>query len=173
MAHLESLKPRRSQNHFWLRTSDLDRIGVPNQDSDQAQQGGGGALTINGLAVDIEQYGKSQAGSGCAGCCRGCALTLFQLHKLFSISSLNLHPGANATISYSAQPVPVPPPPPPPPLASGAIRVGDYKLLVGAQRMASWFGDFSPNATYNGSSTGTTACAARPCLFNIATGERH
>ena len=27
---------------------------------------------------------------------------------------------------------------------------------------------FSPNASFNASSTGTTACAARPCLFNIA-----
>jgi hypothetical protein len=34
--------------------------------------------------------------------------------------------------------------------------------------MATWFGMFSPNATFNGSATGTTACAERPCLFNIA-----
>ena len=31
----------------------------------------------------------------------------------------------------------------------GALRVGDFKLLVGPQAQASWFGAFSPNATYD------------------------
>jgi hypothetical protein len=31
--------------------------------------------------------------------------------------------------------------------ASGALRVGDWKLLVGAQKQASWFGHFTPNAS--------------------------
>ena len=31
----------------------------------------------------------------------------------------------------------------------GALRVGDFKLLVGPHEQASWFGDFSPNATYD------------------------
>jgi|EP01049_Picozoa_sp_SAG25_P009021 hypothetical protein len=148
--------------HFWLKTADLASIGLPAKPD-------GGALIINGRGVNIQHFGSDASGSGCDGCCSGCPLTIFQIQP-FSISSLNLHPGANATVSYSATPVPAPPPPPPPLAATGAMRVGDFKLLVGPQRMASWFGDFSPNATFNSSATATTACAARPCLFNISAG---
>lgn len=151
-------------NHFWLRTADLATVGIP-------AKGATGALTINGKAVNIQHLGPDSKGSGCSvSVCDGCPLSLFQIHP-FTISGLNLHPGANATVSYSATPVPAPPPPPPPPPhmeATGAIRMGDFKLLVGPQRMATWFGMFSPNATFNNSATGTTACAERPCLFNLA-----
>ena len=37
------------------------------------------------------------------------------------------------------------------------------RAQIGPQRMATWFGMFSPNASFNGSSSGTTACADRPC----------
>lgn len=61
----------------------------------------------------------------------------------------------------------------------GAIRSGDYKLLVGPAKQATWFGSFSPNATIPRSrslhalaagATGgmqTISCDERPCLFNI------
>jgi hypothetical protein len=113
-------------NHFWLKTADLAAAGIP-------AEGATGALTINGKAIDIQHAGPDSKGSGCAGCCSGCPLTIFQIHP-FTISDLGLHPGSNATVSYSATPVPAPPPPPPPPPrmeATGAIRVGDFKLLVG------------------------------------------
>lgn len=52
--------------------------------------------------------------------------------------------------------------------ATGAIREGDLKLLVGKQAMATWFGDFSPNTSFVANSSATAACADRPCLFNIS-----
>jgi len=51
---------------------------------------------------------------------------------------------------------------------TGAIRYGDMKLIVGEESQATWFGQFSPNETYNGSDFGTAACGDRPCLFNIS-----
>jgi len=51
---------------------------------------------------------------------------------------------------------------------TGAIRYGDWKLIVGRETQATWFGQFSPNETYNGSDFGTPACGDRPCLFNIS-----
>ena len=43
-------------------------------------------------------------GSGCsATVCDGCPLTLFAIQP-FSISDLNVHPGSNVTMSYSATP---------------------------------------------------------------------
>ena len=79
--------------------------------------------------------------------------------------------------------------------ASGALRVGDWKLLVGPQKQASWYGHFTPNASACGnqsshssevatilSSTAAAAAAAgkescqdisqvacedQPCLFNV------
>lgn len=148
-------------DHFWLKTADLKAIGLPSKGSNV------GALTMNGLAINIAHMGPSQAGSGCAGCCSGCPLTIFQIRP-FNIGSLNLHPGSNVTISFSTTPVPPPPPPPPSPLATGAIRVGDWKLLIGPQHDATWFGMFSPNASFNATAAAATACEKRPCLFNIA-----
>ena len=71
------------------------------------------------------------------------------------------------------------PPPPPPSIANatGAIRVGDWKLLLGDQNYISWGGEFSPNATFN--ATPPDSCRPRrrpqrakvcwpvPCLFNL------
>ena len=148
-------------DHFWLKTADLKAIGLPSEGSNV------GALTMNGMAINIAHMGPSQAGSGCVGCCSGCLLTIFQIRP-FNIGSLNLHPGSNVTISFSTTPVPPPPPPPPSPLATGAIRVGDWKLLIGPQHDATWFGMFSPNASFNATAAGATACEIRPCLFNIA-----
>ena len=51
--------------------------------------------------------------------------------------------------------------------ATGALRVGDWKLMVGAQGQATWFGAFSPNATFNGTAANVQACVYSPCLFNI------
>ena len=67
-------------------------------------------------------------------------------------------------------PTPAPPPTPPPfrTNATGAIRVGDWKLMVGAQPQATWFGDFSPNATFNGTAANVQGCTHAPCLFNIS-----
>jgi hypothetical protein len=51
--------------------------------------------------------------------------------------------------------------------ATGAIRIGAYKLLVGPAGFATWFGEFSPNATFNGTAANVQGCAHTPCLFNI------
>lgn len=48
----------------------------------------------------------------------------------------------------------------------GAIRVGQHKLLVGPERQASWFGQFSPNSTA-APDVGATACWGAPCLFDM------
>eukprot|EP00931_Biecheleriopsis_adriatica_P105832 TRINITY_DN80356_c0_g1_i1.p1 TRINITY_DN80356_c0_g1~~TRINITY_DN80356_c0_g1_i1.p1 ORF type:complete len:305 (-),score=52.23 TRINITY_DN80356_c0_g1_i1:69-956(-) len=50
---------------------------------------------------------------------------------------------------------------------TGAIRVGDWKLLVGKQTMATWFGSFSPNMSSPSNASAASACESRPCLFNI------
>ena len=53
--------------------------------------------------------------------------------------------------------------------ATGAIRSGDLKLIVGRQPMSTWFGAFSPNGSSAvGAACGTMACGERPCLFNIS-----
>lgn len=59
--------------------------------------------------------------------------------------------------------------------ATGAIRVGDWKLLVGPQSYATWFGEFSPNMTGPSNASSTQACQTGPCLFNIKndTTEHH
>ena len=67
-------------NHFWLKTRDLAAVGLPPKGADV------GALTVNGLAVNVAHMGPSKPGSGCAGCCAGCALTIFQISP-FSIAS--------------------------------------------------------------------------------------
>ena len=68
--------------------------------------------------------------------------------------------------------VPTPAPPPTPPVfktnVTGAIRVGDWKLMVGAQPQATWFGAFSPNATFNSTAANVQGCVYAPCLFNIS-----
>ena len=76
--------------------------------------------------------------------------------------------------------------------ASGALRVGDWKLMVGQQSQASWYGHFTPNASAcgkpsdemaaarNGTDVGgptgggekcpddsQVACEHQPCLFNV------
>lgn len=50
--------------------------------------------------------------------------------------------------------------------ALGAIRVGKYKLIVGDEYEASWFGEFSPNNT-RPPDLNAVACVERPCLFYI------
>jgi hypothetical protein len=62
-------------------------------------------------------------------------------------------------------------------ITTGAIRMGKYKLLVGGsfssgvdpsvgEWAASWYGLFSPNATFNG--TDTYACPpSSPCVFDL------
>ena len=51
--------------------------------------------------------------------------------------------------------------------ALGAIRMGKYKLIVGLEREASWFGEFSPNKTGIKPDLLATACGDRPCLFDV------
>ena len=50
--------------------------------------------------------------------------------------------------------------------ALGAIRMGNYKLIVGQEHFASWYGHFSPNATI-APDLGAVACVSHPCLFDI------
>lgn len=58
--------------------------------------------------------------------------------------------------------------------ATGAIRVDNYKLLVGSQPLASWFGGaqnnyFSSNTSNPDPDTSATACSlASPCLFDLS-----
>lgn len=59
------------------------------------------------------------------------------------------------------------------PPATGAIRVGSYKLLVGLHSSASWYGGPSNNFFNNNysdpqPSTHFTACANSPCLFDLS-----
>ena len=66
--------------------------------------------------------------------------------------------------------------------ASGALRVGKWKLLVGPQSQASWYGHFTPNASACGPNASsppshlgggkcpdisTKACQSQPCLFDM------
>jgi len=49
----------------------------------------------------------------------------------------------------------------------GAIRVNNYKLIIGEEYGASWFGQFSPNITGPSPDINAVACVEHPCLFNI------
>ena len=51
--------------------------------------------------------------------------------------------------------------------ALGAIREGDYKLIVGRENVASWYGDFSPNSSDVKPDLSAVACTQRPCLFDV------
>merc|ERR1712150_11390 len=51
----------------------------------------------------------------------------------------------------------------------GAIRSGKYKLIVGVEHQASWYGQFSPNTTIKPDLT-PFACFDKPCLFDISSG---
>ena len=170
---LRSKYPNGCNQHFtgffWLSVADLAAIGVKDTEKVCSNKGCG-AVTIKGETFNLDQINPHDSTDACTDC-GGCKLAFLKLAVGFSVGGLGLSPGSNATMAWTATPAPAPPPGPPPPPkleATGAIRVGDYKLLVGPQRMATWFGAFSPNATFNGSSTGTTACAERPCLFNSA-----
>lgn len=50
----------------------------------------------------------------------------------------------------------------------GAIRVGQYKLIIGPEKQASWFGAFSPNITTK-PDLDATGCWGGPCLFDVVT----
>ena len=54
---------------------------------------------------------------------------------------------------------------------TGALRIGDCKILVGPQNQASWYGHFTPNSTKK-PSIAFTAChggvVGQPCLYNLA-----
>merc|ERR1712232_129180 len=52
---------------------------------------------------------------------------------------------------------------------AGAIRVGDYKMLIGNHGYASHYGQFSPNETWAPQMVGIRACSMdQPCLFNVS-----
>lgn len=57
--------------------------------------------------------------------------------------------------------------------AWGAIRVGDYKMLMGPQNQSTWYGGpennyFSPNVSVPEPETDVVECSFRePCLYNI------
>eukprot|EP01052_Picozoa_sp_SAG31_P005434 SAG31_NODE_239_length_19453_cov_5.539888_6_plen_225_part_00 len=72
-------------NHFWLKTSDLAAVGIPEGTTQ------GGAVTINGKAVNIAHLSPDSQGSGCGVCCSSCPLSIFQIRP-FTIADLNLHP---------------------------------------------------------------------------------
>ena len=58
--------------------------------------------------------------------------------------------------------------------STGALRVGDWKLVVGTEASALWYGDsssghFTPPRSGPAQNTSASACSASvPCLFNIA-----
>eukprot|EP01084_Bolivina_argentea_P071225 129521_1 len=50
----------------------------------------------------------------------------------------------------------------------GALRSGDYKIIVHNESLASWYGQFSPNETWQNSYKYINACSVnKPCLFNV------
>ena len=56
--------------------------------------------------------------------------------------------------------------------ALGALRQGDWKLIVGREDYASWYGMFSPNITAHPHGmgpnyTGPVVTCLPACLFNI------
>ena len=51
--------------------------------------------------------------------------------------------------------------------ALGAIRLGDYKLIIGDEYEAFWFGEFSPNNTGVRPKLGRVECVDFPCLYDI------
>jgi arylsulfatase A-like enzyme len=54
----------------------------------------------------------------------------------------------------------------------GAIRVGDWKLMVGTFGYAGHYGEFSPNASWKPAMQHMTLCSLeKPCLFNVGTGK--
>jgi hypothetical protein len=51
---------------------------------------------------------------------------------------------------------------------TGAIRVDDWKLLVGPQSYATWYGLFAPNESMPNPPSNIVACSlSKPCLFNL------
>eukprot|EP00927_Polykrikos_kofoidii_P009055 TRINITY_DN13758_c0_g1_i1.p1 TRINITY_DN13758_c0_g1~~TRINITY_DN13758_c0_g1_i1.p1 ORF type:complete len:589 (+),score=74.99 TRINITY_DN13758_c0_g1_i1:120-1886(+) len=53
-------------------------------------------------------------------------------------------------------------------MGAGVLRVGDYKLFVGAHGLATHFGHFSPNASFSVDLLWIHMCSIeKPCLFNI------
>ena len=53
-------------------------------------------------------------------------------------------------------------------ITQGAIRYGDYKLIIKNESFASWYGEFSPNETWNNDMQYIYDCSVnQPCLFNI------
>eukprot|EP00401_Gymnodinium_catenatum_P075292 CAMPEP_0117504208 /NCGR_PEP_ID=MMETSP0784-20121206/24731_1 /TAXON_ID=39447 /ORGANISM="" /LENGTH=568 /DNA_ID=CAMNT_0005299557 /DNA_START=65 /DNA_END=1771 /DNA_ORIENTATION=- len=51
---------------------------------------------------------------------------------------------------------------------TGALRVGDYKLMVGTFGYAGHYGQFSPNASWRPDLVHLTLCSlTEPCLFNV------
>ena len=50
----------------------------------------------------------------------------------------------------------------------GAVRVGNYKLIVGDEYYASWYGEFSPNKTGTPPNYELVECSTGPCLYNLA-----
>mmetsp|Transcript_30384 Transcript_30384/g.66561 ORF Transcript_30384/g.66561 Transcript_30384/m.66561 type:complete len:596 (+) Transcript_30384:74-1861(+) len=51
---------------------------------------------------------------------------------------------------------------------TGALRVGDYKLMVGVWGKAGHYGHFSPNETWSTDLEKLTLCSVEtPCLFNV------
>eukprot|EP01083_Nonionella_stella_P085700 237700_1 len=53
-------------------------------------------------------------------------------------------------------------------VTTGALRSGDYKIIVGTETLASWYGQFSPNETWNNDMKDIHDCSVdAPCLFNV------
>ena len=51
--------------------------------------------------------------------------------------------------------------------ATGAIRIGDLKLIVGPEKQASWYGVFSPNSTKKPDVSFTACSLSAPCLYDV------
>ena len=54
--------------------------------------------------------------------------------------------------------------------ALGAIREGNFKLVIGDTAEASWFGRFSPNNTGVKPDLLATDCVDHQCLYNVQVG---
>merc|ERR1711865_620873 len=50
----------------------------------------------------------------------------------------------------------------------GALRIGKWKLIVGTETQASWYGHFTPSSSWTGDKENIADCSIeQPCLHNM------
>ena len=139
---------------------------------------------VNGGLLPNSQRGKSLRGIGHISDWYATFLTLagidptdYNHYSPSPIDSINIWPWISGQVAVSPRTTAVfdhnflPNQGPP---AFGAIRKNNYKLLVGPQSLASWYGGpennyFSPNQSVPQPDQSVTACSyTNPCLFDLS-----